>query len=128
MANKNKVYVLGNPLEQKDSLPLKILPRLKKQFPKIDFQHLDPTENFPEEENLILIDTIVGIDKVCVLGLGDLDKVELSPQCSLHDFDLGFQLKLMKKLGKLKDVKIIGIPANYDEKKAIEEIKLFLSI
>jgi Ni,Fe-hydrogenase maturation factor len=121
-----KIYILGNPLYEKDSLPLKILPKLKKRFPEMDFQHLDPTENFPEEENLILIDTIVGIDKVRVLTLEDLDKVELSPQCSLHDFDLGFQLKLMKKLGKLKNVKIIGIPADYDEKKAVGEIKELL--
>ena len=124
---KQTIYLLGNPNYEQDSLPLKILPRLKQQFPEINFQHLDPTENFPEEENLVLIDTIVGIDKVRVLTLADLDKVELSPQCSLHDFDLGFQLKLMKKLGKLKDVKIVGVPADYDEKKAVEEIERVLN-
>ncbi len=122
-----KIYVLGNSLVDKDSLPLKIVGELRKVFPKIIFEEIDPTENLPEEENLVLIDSIVGIDKVRVLSLEDLDKVELSPQCSVHDFDLGFQLKLMKKLGKVKDVKIVGIPANYDEKKAIEEIKSALS-
>lgn len=121
-----KIYILGNPLTEKDSLPLKLLPQLRNLFPEINFQHLDPTENFPEEENLVLIDSVVGIDKVRVLSLGDLDKVELSPQCSVHDFDLGFQLKLMKKLGKLKDVNIVGVPFDYGEEKAVEEIKEIL--
>jgi hypothetical protein len=122
-----KVYVLGNRLEECDSLPLKLLPRLKKLFKEIEFVELDPTENLPEEENLVLIDSVVGIDKVRVLTLEDLDKVELSPRNSVHDFDLGFQLKLMKKLGKVKDVKIIGVPAGGDLKEVAGDLKAIIN-
>jgi Ni,Fe-hydrogenase maturation factor len=124
---KNKVYVLGNSLVDGDSLPLKIIGQLREIFPKIEFVELDPTENLLEEENLVLIDTIVGIDKVRVLTLEDLDKVELSPRNSVHDFDLGFQLKLMKKLGKVKNVKIIGVPVDYNQKMAVGEISKVLT-
>jgi hypothetical protein len=30
----------------------------------------------------------------------------------VHDFDLGFQLKYLQKIGKLGEVTIIGLPIN----------------
>ncbi|MEM2974643.1 MAG: hypothetical protein QW112_03415, partial [Candidatus Micrarchaeia archaeon] len=42
---------------------------------------------------------------------------------SLHDFDLAMSLKLMQKMGKLKRVRIIGIPPKYPKQKALEELK-----
>ena len=35
-----------------------------------------------------------------------------SPRNSVHDFDLGFQLKYLCKLGKLGEVIIVGLPMN----------------
>jgi len=52
----------------------------------------------------------------------DIDKIELSPQVSLHDFDLGLNLKLMKKLGKIQKATIIGIPPKIGENGAIGEL------
>ena len=37
-------------------------------------------------------------------------RIVLPPRNSVHDFDLGFQLKYLKKLGKLGKVTIIGLP------------------
>lgn len=120
-----KIYVLGNPNFEKDSLPVKILPKLKKSFPNFEFTHLDPTENLPEEPHLILIDTILNTSEVKILR--DIDKIENSPQVSLHDFDLGFQLKLAKKLGHIDKVTIIGVPEHIEEDEAIEQIKTYLN-
>ena len=39
-----KVFVFGNPLVEKDSLVLKMLPELRRRFPEIEFQEVDPTE------------------------------------------------------------------------------------
>ena len=89
-------------------MPLKLLPCLRKKFPLIDFIELDPTETLPEEERFIILDTVINTDKVVLLN--DIDKLAMQPNYSLHDFDLGFSLKLMKKLGRIKDVTIIGIP------------------
>ncbi|MBU0467315.1 MAG: hypothetical protein KJ718_05105 [Nanoarchaeota archaeon] len=116
-----KIYILGNPSFESDSLPVKLLPKLKSSLPNFQFIHLDPTENLPEEEHLILIDIILGIKEVKVLT--DIDKIESSPNVSMHDFDLGFQLKLMKKLGKIDKVTIIGVPQNINESQVLEQIK-----
>ena len=58
------IYVLGNPLLKKDANPLKFLPYLRKYFKNVAFQELDPTETFPEEEHLILLDTILNIKEI----------------------------------------------------------------
>jgi hypothetical protein len=40
----------------------------------------------------------------------------------MHDFDLGQNLKLMKKTGMIDSVRIFGVPAGMDEKKALSEL------
>src|SRR3989344_2862480 len=40
----------------------------------------------------------------------DDESVKAQEMLSLHDFDLGFFLKLMKEMGMEKEIKIIGIP------------------
>ena len=42
---------------------------------------------------------------------------------SLHDFDLGFFLSLMKELGINKKIKIIGIPENGNIKEIADGVK-----
>ena len=115
-----KIYISGNKLVKKDSLPLKIMPKLRKHFPEIEFKELDPTENLPSE-NLIVIDTILGINKVKIFS--DIDSFKSASSYSVHDYDFLFELKLNKKLGKLKNIKILGIPANFSEKEAFDQLK-----
>ena len=43
-----RVLVLGNPLIPEDSLPLKLLPKLRKKFPRIEFVEFDPNEDIEE--------------------------------------------------------------------------------
>ncbi|MFH1802276.1 MAG: hypothetical protein ABH864_02370 [archaeon] len=119
------IYILGNPSFEQDSLPVKLLPKLQAELPQFQFIHLDPTENLPEENHLILIDTILDISEVKVLT--DIDKIQSSPNVSMHDFDLGFQLKLMKKLGKIDKVTIIGVPEKGNQEQALNKIKSILS-
>lgn len=108
-----KAYVFGNPLIKEDSAPLKILPHLKKRFPEIEFAVVDPNENFPPagEKDLLIIDTVLGINEPKIYSLADLQKIQKSPN-SPHDYDLGMHLLLLKKLKKINTVKIIGIPKN----------------
>lgn len=120
-----KIYVFGNPLLKEDSLPLILLPKLKEKFKNIKFIELDSTENLPEEKNLVIIDTIINASKVVILK--DLDKINFEKRCSLHDCDLGFNLKLMKKMGKIRDVTIIGVPPSIKEKIALKEISEIIS-
>jgi len=115
-----KIYVSGNKLLKKDNLPLKILPKLKKYFHEIEFEELDPSENLPAEK-LIVIDTVLGIDKVKIFS--DIDSFKPGCNYSVHDYDFFFELRLNKKLGKLKNIKILGVPAKLTEEEAFNQLK-----
>jgi len=120
---KPKILVFGNVLVEKDNLALKLLPKLRKDFPQIEFKHIDPTENLEaeiENKKLFILDVVEGIKKVTLIK--DIDKLQTNKLYSMHDFDLAYNLKLLKKVGKLKEVEIIGVPMGMDEGEAIEEV------
>lgn len=106
-----KIYIFGNPLIKEDNLPLKLIDKLKKKFPKIDFITTDPNENFPPkgEKNLIILDTVKGIKKPMILDLDDFENKKKTP-VSTHDYDLLLHLLLLKKMKKINKVRIIGLP------------------
>ncbi|OGJ21352.1 hypothetical protein A3K73_01255 [Candidatus Pacearchaeota archaeon RBG_13_36_9] len=123
-----KILVFGNPLEEKDSLALKIVPRLRKEFPQAEFKEFDPTENLEAEikdGKLRILDVVQGINQVMVIK--DIEQLKQDKIYSMHDFDLGFNLKLLKKIGKLKEVEIIGVPQEMREKEVFEEVRKTLS-
>lgn len=120
-----KIYVFGNSDLNFDSLPLRILPELKKRFPALDFEIKDPNEELEIPEKLIIIDTVEGTDKAQIFD--SLENFTNHPHVSLHDFDLYSQLKYLKKLGKLKKIQIIGVPPTVPEKGALEEVSAILN-
>jgi hypothetical protein len=103
------VYIFGNPDLSADSLPLQILPGLKKKFPQLRFEVKDPNEEWDSPLTLTIIDTVQGIDRVGVFE--DLTKFSAAPRLTMHDFDALTNLLYLQKLGKLKSIKIIGVPA-----------------
>jgi len=115
------IFIFGNPELEMDSLPLKILPELQSAFPSIHFEIKDPNEEWDVPEKLTIIDTVIGIKKVTVFD--NLDSFDISPHLTMHDFDALANLKYLKKLGKLKKIKIVGVPSDMSEKKAIGGIK-----
>lgn len=128
---KKTIFVFGNSELPADSLPLKILPELKRIFPEIDFQVKDPNEDWNIPEELTIIDTVQRIKDVAIFK--DLDNFEKAPRLTMHDFDAYANLLLLKKLGKLKKIKIIGIPAPpsggppmISKKEAVEKISAIL--
>lgn len=119
--SKLRISVFGNPLVEKDSLPLKILPKLRQRFPDIEFVIEDPTETLnPPKDVWWIIDSAEGIDDVVVID--DISKLELSNRVSVHDYDLAFDLKLLLKLKKLNKIKIIAVPMKINEKIAFQKI------
>ncbi len=119
-----KILVFGNPLVKEDSLPLRLMPKLQKTFPDIEFKELDAVEDLQNEgRHLVILDTVKGIKESCLL---DLSSIRLDRIYSMHDFDLGYNLTLLKKLNLIEDAKIIGVPMNIDEKKALDQIQLIL--
>lgn len=118
---KKTIYIFGNPLLDFDNLPINLLPKLKKQFPNINFIKQDPNENLnPRNKELIIIDTAQGIKKTTVIN--DIDQIKLDKIYSAHDFDLGFNLKILKKINKLKKVTIFCLPQNINNKTALRQL------
>lgn len=123
---KKTVYVLGNPIESLDRAAVSLIPKLKKFFPRINFIHFDPTEELPIGlvKNIIIIDTVIGIEKV--MKFDDLNRWKLSPRVTVHDYDLPLSLGILKKLGKIKKVSIIGIPPKEKATKILGDLKKYL--
>ncbi|MDP2933622.1 MAG: hypothetical protein Q8N81_05855 [bacterium] len=112
-----KIFVFGNPDLSADSLPLRILPQLVKQWPQIEFVVADPNEEWEVPENLILIDTVQGLS--AITEFTNLDDFVRPPKITMHDFDAYTNLRYLQKLGKLKKIKIIGLPPAIDAKTAL---------
>jgi ADP-heptose:LPS heptosyltransferase len=117
---KSQIWIFGNPDLEQDSLPLKILPKLKKQLPNIDFVVKDPNEEWDLPKHLTIIDTIHGLKKITVFT--SLKDFSIVPRLTMHDFDLLTNLRWLSKLDKLPPFTIIGIPLKAKEKEIINNI------
>jgi Ni,Fe-hydrogenase maturation factor len=115
------IYIFGNPLVKEDSLPLKLIDKLKKEFPSLRFKEFDTVEDLELEKELNIIDTVKGIKRVELIE--DIDKIITGKIYSMHDFDLGYNLRLWKKMKMIDKVRIFGIPMDMKEKKAFEQLK-----
>ena len=117
-----KILVFGNPMVEKDSLALKLIPKLKKYFSgKFDFVEFDSTEDLQKQgRNLLILDVVEGLEKVEIID--DLSKLSKEKVYSMHDFDLSHNLRMLKHIGLLDSVKIIGLPMQMNEEKAFLEI------
>lgn len=73
--------------------------------------------------HLYLLDVVKGIDKVTLLEIDDLKERKIN---TLHDFDLQFFLQLMKSVGVIKEVTIIGLPINGEKEKIKKELENLL--
>lgn len=121
MKKERKIHIFGNPFLDFDNLPLKLAPKLKKLFPEVNFVIADPSENIkPVNRELFIIDSVEGIEKVVIID--DLEKIQAEKIYSLHDLDLGFNLKLLRKIGQLKKIKIIGVPMKGKEEEILGQL------
>ncbi|MBP6993998.1 hypothetical protein KBB12_02045 [Candidatus Woesebacteria bacterium] len=113
---KQKVYVFGNEDVAQDSTPLLLCDKLSEDFPTLEFITVAPNADLPfvGEDHVTIFDTIQGISAIKVFDENDLKHIVLSPRTSVHDFDLGFQLKFLMKIGKLKRITLVGLPMGID--------------
>jgi Ni,Fe-hydrogenase maturation factor len=106
------VYVFGNKYVAEDKGAIEVAGELEGTIEGISFVFVSPNEDAPfvNERHVVILDTVQGLKDVALLEGDQIDKLILSPRGSVHDFDLTFQLRYLKKLGKLGDVTLIGIP------------------
>jgi Ni,Fe-hydrogenase maturation factor len=119
------VLVFGNPLLAEDSLPLQFLPELRKNLPDIEFKEIDPTEGLEKQgRDLVIIDSVEGIEEV--IEITSIDQLQTTRVFSMHDFDLSYNLKILKKLGMIDSIRIVGIPMQISRETALAQIQLIL--
>ncbi len=112
-----RIFVFGNEDLEMDSLPLRLLQKLQKQFPEHEFLVHDPNEEWDVSEPFCIIDTVVGLKEPRIFD--SIDVFKDVPNLSMHDFDALTNLRFLKKLGKLPAIKIIGLPVEISESDAL---------
>jgi Ni,Fe-hydrogenase maturation factor len=107
-----KVYVFGNEYVAADKRAIEVARELEKTLEDVSFVFVNPNEDLPfvDERRVLILDTVQGIRDVLLIEGDSVDALILSPRGSVHDFDLAFQLRYLKKLNKLGEVSIIGVP------------------
>jgi Ni,Fe-hydrogenase maturation factor len=107
-----KIYVFGNEYVAEDKRAIEVARELEGAIEDISFVFVRPNEDVPfvNERQVVILDTVQGIQGVALIEGDRIDGLTLSPRGSVHDFDLAFQLRYLKKLGKLGEITIVGIP------------------
>ena len=117
-----KVYVFGNKDVPEDGRAIEAAGDLRDTIGGVSFVCVGPNDDVPfaDERRVVILDTVQGIRDVALIEGDDIDGLRLSPRGSVHDFDLAFQLRYLKKLNKLGDVIVIGIP----QKGAVDYLRI----
>lgn len=111
-----RVHVFGNEHVAEDRRAVEAARELEGAVKGVSFVFVSPNEDLPfaDERRAVILDTVRGIKDVALIEGDGIDGLVLSPRGSVHDFDLAFQLRYLKKLNKLGEVTIIGIPQEGD--------------
>jgi Ni,Fe-hydrogenase maturation factor len=107
-----RVYVFGNAEVPRDEKALEVARRLRGTVPGVRFITVGPNEDVPfvDEESVVILDTVVGIEEVALISPSEIERFAPPPRGTVHDFDLAFQLKYLRKIGRLGEVHVVGIP------------------
>jgi len=109
-----KVLVFGNKYLKEDNFAIEVARELK--LDNINFIFCESPEQILDLnlKDLIILDVVKNLKDVQLIDLEDLQENNI---VSLHDFDIGFFLKLLQSSGKIENIKIIGIPTKGNKEK-----------
>ena len=119
-----KVLVFGNKYLECDSMAIKVSELLQDE--NIEFQACEDLSQLLElkDDKLTLMDVVYNIEEPMIIE--DIKKLRVNQSLSLHDFDLAYFLKLLEEIGRIKKIKIIGVPQKGDPKEIAEKVKKLL--
>lgn len=114
-----KIYVFGNEYLEEDKLAKEV----SRHIEGCKVVHCRSPDELleAEEDEILILDVVKDIKKPIIID--DFSKIKTRNMLSLHDFDLGYFLKLMKEMGINKKIKIIGIPSKGDIKGIAKEVE-----
>lgn len=105
-----KVFCFGNEYIENDKAAIELADNLKHlNLNGFEFIKCGSPEEL-EGQRPIIIDVVQNLKEPMLF---DIDRLKEPSMTSLHDFDLGFNLMLMKEIGAIENANIIGIPADF---------------
>lgn len=117
------VYVFGNEFLEGDSFAHEVATRLRGVRTK---KCRSPDDLLSvEDEEVIILDVVKGAENPVLLD--NVAQLKTRNLTSLHDFDLGFFLTLLKELGLGKKIKILGVPASGNPKKIASQVMTWIT-
>ncbi|MEM4268354.1 MAG: hypothetical protein QXK37_06015 [Candidatus Woesearchaeota archaeon] len=118
------VFVFGSTHVPGDDFAIQIAKDIEKEFEhnkQYNFIYCTEPMTLLNHDEIVIMDVIKGISKVRLIN--DISILKERKISTLHDFDLGYFLKIAKNVEMIKDVKIIGIPTCGDIKEIKEDVK-----
>lgn len=123
--NSNAIFsvsVFGNPDLHLDSVPVQLVPKLRRRFPDIRFVVEDPNEiDLPKHGKWVILDTVRGLENVSWLSVDDIARSR-NAGMTAHDYDLSTLLLLAKKLDASFEPNILGVPEGMSEEQALPNV------
>lgn len=115
-----KIFCFGNEFIQEDGLAKELINELDVQ--NVEFVSCTQVEELLDQQGrLLIMDVVKGIDEVTVIE--DINDLQSKNIMSLHDFDLGFFLKLLNAIDTVSEVVIIGLPMKGRKNKIKQSVK-----
>ncbi len=100
-----KIYVLGNGFLKEDNLALRVMKSLKGSF---EFNQVNTLEQIEFREEFVIVDVVKNLHKVKLFN--SLEEFEQVSSITTHDLDVAFFLNLLKDMGNIDKIRIIGVP------------------
>lgn len=119
-ARKLLLLCFGNPLLPEDAAALQL-----RNVPGCRIKRCNSPEQILQHAGeFIIVDVVQGLRTARLLKARDV--THRCKAVTLHDFDLGFFLKLLEKLEPQRDINLIGLPQGIAPRKAEKEIAAIL--
>jgi Ni,Fe-hydrogenase maturation factor len=119
-----KILCFGSKLVENDDTAFNVCELLKNDFEGVEFILCDdPSEILEHYDGAIILDVVKGIDHVQFI---DDDLLKDRNLYTLHDFDLGFFIKLVRSIGGPK-TKILGLPYGKPAQNLLGDVKRILN-
>jgi Ni,Fe-hydrogenase maturation factor len=115
------VYVFGNEFIEGDGFARQVASELT----GVTIVHCkSPDDLLDADDEVIILDVVKGGSDPIIIT--DIAKLKTRKIISMHDFDVGFFLSLMKEMGMERKVKIIGIPERGNAREIAQKVKLWI--
>ncbi len=117
------LYVFGNPYLEQDRFAIEVARQLSDKVRLVFCRNPDELLQAQDDE-ILIIDVVKNIkEPVCIT---DPAQLKTQSMVSLHDFDLGFFLNLLDRMGIHKQVRIIGIPMKGNARQLAREVDAWI--